>query len=236
MTLISDLVTRALDVDFDPGTRSADAGRFVRQAIGFIYRTTAFPRGDALPIVFTVTGNPVVTFDATLRGLRISSVLDDLGNPLNELSVEDYNQLFTSASTTRGRPLYWSLFGAVALESPTLNLWPVPDRVYTLTLTGSQEPAVSQLDDADPVPLPDDYEDLPVFYARGRLFELVDDSDMAAYWGGDPNNGNDRGKWAVGVRQLRSDLQVRSKNNRVVPGTWAGMRRAFPQFHRPGLF
>lgn len=227
MTLISDLTARALDVDFDATLRSADAQRFIQQAIGRIYRQTALPRGDYSTPIVTAIGAPSTSTDALARAVRVASIIDDLGNPLDMLDRFDVQQLQTTSSS-RGRPSAFAVAGTGdTSEQKAISWWPIPDRVYTFTLMGRFEPPIADLDSTDPVPLPFDYEDLPVWFARAELFDLQDDDAGAARW---------RSKWVAGLRELAGDLNLRVDRNRRVPGTWSGTAASGPQFHRPGLF
>jgi hypothetical protein len=226
VTLISDLTTRALDTDFDV-SRSADAQRFIQRAIGLIYRQTALARGDYSAPILTAIGGASTSTAALDRAVRVATIIDDLGNPLDPIDRFDAQQLQATA-TARGRPRAFAVAGLGDSSEPLSILWwPIPDKVYTFTIMGRFEPPIADLDPGDLVPLPFDYEDLPVWYARAELFDLQDDDAGAARW---------RGKWTAGLRELAGDLNLRVDRNRRVPGTWAGTSASAPQFHRSGLF
>lgn len=227
MSTIAALIARAIDTDFDAATRNADAGRFIREAIGRIYRTTTLARGDFNVAGQLTAGNS--SFTVAANALHVRTVLAaDTGDELDEVSREDLESL-QAANTGRGRPIAYAIVGTGASnENLAIETWPTADRTYDFTVIGRFAPPVTDLEDTDQCPLPIDYENLPVYYARSELFALVEDDErMSALW---------QGKWTDGLRELRSDLQTRSGRNRRVPGTWSGLTSDMPVFHRPGLF
>lgn len=222
MTTIAQLRDRALDVDFDTTARSADASRFIRQGIGHIFRRVQTLRGDFIVPLTTSAGIPQVV--STARVVRTATILDPNGDELEELSVAEYEAQLT-ASPARGRPVGYAITGSGLLsDGATYLLWPTPDAAYTLTLVGRFEPATTDLEDADIVPLTEDYEDLPVAFARWQLFLLEDDDAGAARW---------QGRWQGALRDMAVDINLRSDRPRVVPGTWSGASSARPAFRRP---
>jgi hypothetical protein len=226
LSTIQNLIDRSLDVDF-ASSRSADAQRFIQQAIGKIYRQTSLARGDYATSIATAVGVPSTSTATLDRAVKVASIIDDLGNPLTPMDRFDVTQLQKTAGST-GRPSSFAIGGLGDGSEPVGVLWwPIPDRIYTFTLMGRFEPPIADLDVTDPVPLPFDYEDLPVYYARAELFDLEDDDAGTARW---------RNKWTAGLRELAGDLNVRVDLNRRVPGTWAGTSAGGPQFHRAGLF
>lgn len=227
MATLADLAGKALHDDFASvkyGTIARDA---IRTAIGMIYRTTELARGDYVPAPITL---PVGALGVTIpdAGLHLTSVQHvDTGAELEPLSVDDVAVAQNTAAGRRGRPSGYALTGAgLTAEGLTLVVTPIPDRAYTLQLVGSFAPDATALDqDVDVVPLPGDYLDLPVSYARSELFAFEGDSAMADFH---LTRFNGR------LAQLRGDLAVRLKRSRRVPGTWSGVASG-PQFHRPGL-
>lgn len=228
MSTIQNLIDRALDVDFDT-SRSADAQRFIQQAIGKIYRKTSLARGDYSTSIATTAGQPS-TLTATLdRAVRVATIIDDLGNPLDPLDRFDVTELQkTAGAGQRARPSAFAIAGGGDTSEPVSVLWwPIPDAAYTFTVMGRFEPPIADLAPASSVPLPFDWEDLPVYYARAELFDLEDDDAGVARW---------RGKWSAGIVEAAGDLNLRVDRNRQVPGAWSGTTAAGPQFHRSGLF
>lgn len=223
---VTTLVTRALDVDFDATLRTADAGRFVRSAIGKLFRGTNTLRGAYSEQFNTVVGVP--TFqpaDTTIQGIKIDRVVyTDTGAELDQVTRADMLVL-QAQPISRGRPEVWAPIATTAVTSgsPLLELWRTPDRVYPLMVIGSKTTKPADLEDADNVPLDDDFEDLPVYYARWQLSLLEDDDVGAARW---------EKRWTDGWRELRQLTQGKTAN-RQVPGTWAGARTAQPTFHSP---
>jgi hypothetical protein len=231
VTIVSDLVTRALSQDFDTTTWSADAGRFVRDAIADIYTKIPLVRGDTELTVNLTAGTGSTPFvGATGDGPIVSAILNDLGDPLDELDREELRSLQIASPAARGRPrLYAIATAGEASENVTVLFFPAADRAYAFTVIGRLVPVATDLDDADPLPLPIRYEKLPVYYARAELFALTEeDANMSAFW---------RAKYDQGIREAAADLGRRgSSRRRRVPGTWSDVRTAGPSFHRPGLF
>jgi hypothetical protein len=228
VTTIAALATRALGTDFDSGYQ-ADAERHVRTAIGKIFRSTTLARGDYTPAPISANvGVLSVTLPET--GLRISTVSHlDTGVELDYAELAGISALQQITSPARGRPSSYAITDAgPTSEGTNLLLWPIPDRTYQLLVTGRFSPAAADLESADTAPLPVDYEELPVYWARYELYSVEGDSEMMRNW---------LDKWTTGVLELRGDLQKRRTGNRQVPGHWSTINGAGPTLHHPrGLF
>lgn len=221
--------TRALSSDLDVG-RLAEATRYVRQGVGMIFRETNLARGDMLEPVALNTGTNLASI-LGIEGGRVSCMLmGDDGTALDEVDRFQLEQLQLSAPTQRGRPQVYSLLSLSADDETTfIGVWPLADRDYILFAGGRRTPGTGEMQDADPVPLPEVYEDIPGDWARHRLFSIGADVDLelATFY---------KGLWDDGCKRIRGDLQRRSTRNRQVPGTWSNLSPAGPTFHRPGLF
>lgn len=230
---ITQVATRALSSDFDSG-RLAEGTAAVRDAIGEIYATTTLVRGD-MPIqladVSTVVGGATQLAN-TYEQSRVEAVIhSDTGGELEPMALADLLQL-RQAQPARGRPLAFAVTGGnlTGTVGSVIELWPTADRTYQLYLLGQRGPNLTDLEDADTVPLPDRWLKLPYYYARSELFKLDSDFEAASVWGTD---------WINGCALMRGDLQKRlGGGNRIIPGTWSGGSggSGAPQFHRPGLF
>jgi hypothetical protein len=227
LSTIQNLIDRSLDVDF-ASTRSADAQRFIQHAIGKIYRKTALARGDYATPIATAVGVPSTSTAALDRAVKVATIIDDLGNPLDAARPVRRDAAPEATAGSRGRPSSFAIGGLGDGSEPVGVLWwPIPDRIYTFTLMGRFEPPIADLDVTDRGAAAVRLRDLPVYYARAELFDLEDDDAGTARW---------RNKWTAGLRELAGDLNVRVDLNRRVPGTWAGTSAGGPQFHRAGLF
>lgn len=228
MTTIAALGTRALGSEFSAGYQ-ADAERYVRAAIGRIYRTTTLARGDYTPAAVTLALGALGVV-LSEPGIRISSVTHvDTGEPLTEADVDTLTAAQNVTTPPRGRPAYYAISDAgLTAEGITLMCLPIPDRAYQLLVTGRFAPPATELESTDTVPLPADYEDIPTYWAKHRLFDEDSDREMSDHW---------LERWASALMELRGDLQKRSTNNRQIPGHWAGATSTAPSFHHPrGLF
>lgn len=228
MSTVVNLTTRSLDTDF-PSTRTADAGRFVREAIREVYRETNIARGDIDVTANVATNGNVITFPAAGNAPFINSILGDDGVELSQLGYDEIRSLQLANPAARGRPRVFAVSstGVNAGEPLTLTLYPTADRAYNFTVTGRIAPQSTDMDDGDTVPLPEDFERLPVYYARRELFALEDDVTLHDFW--------DK-KYQTDLRRLKGYLATRSNRPRIVSGTWGRAGDAGPTFHRPGLF
>jgi hypothetical protein len=222
------LTTRALDTDF-PSSRTADAGRFVREAIREIYRETSIARGDIDITANVATAGNVITFPAAGNAPFINSIMGDDGVELAQLGYDEVRSLQLANPAARGRPRVFAVSstGVLAGESFTITLYPTADRAYAFTVTGRIAPQSSDMADGSTAPLPEDFERLPVYYARRELFALEDDERLHDLW--------DK-KYQKDLRRLKGFLATRSNRPRIISGTWGRAGDAGPTFHRPGLF
>lgn len=227
MSTVLQLATRAVDVDFP--TRTVDAGRFVREAIREIYRETNLARAEIDVSANVIAGGATITFPAAGNAPFVASIIGDDGMPLAQVDYDDIRSLQIANAGQRGRPSVFAISstGVNAGDQFTITLFPAADRAYTFVVTGRVAPQSTDMDDADIVPLPEDYERLPVYYARRELFALEDDTQMHDFW---------NAKYAADLRKLKGYLARRSVGPRIVPGTWGKTGDAGPTFHRPGLF
>jgi hypothetical protein len=227
VSTIAALATRALGTDFDSGYQ-ADAERYVRAAISKIFRSTTLARADYVPAAITLgVGSTSTTLPET--GIRVDRVwLADTGAELRPVEVADIRAAQSVATPARGRPVAFAVTGAgLTSEGVALTYAPIPDQAYQLMVSGHFSPGATDLESTDVAPLPVDYEELPVYWAKHELYSNETDSEAMNLW---------LGKWTTGILELRGDLQHRTTGNRQVPGHWSGGSGG-PQFHHPkGLF
>lgn len=228
MSTVLQVTNRALAQDF-PATSLADAGRFVREAIREIYRETNIARADIDMTAAIATNGNVITFPAAGNAPFVNTILGDDGAELTPVDYDELRSLQIANPNARGRPRLYAISstGVLAGEALTITLYPTADRAYTFIVTGRIAPQSTDMDDGDTVPLPEDYERLPVYYARRELFALEDDVPMHEFW--------DK-KYVSDMRKLKGYLATRSNRPRITPGTWGRAGDNGPTFHRPGLF
>lgn len=228
MTTFLELATRAIGTDF-PAAALDDAKRWVRTGLGELYVSAGFARNDmALPVVTTPFDPTVeVAFDARISGVMNAAT----GLPLDEVEHERVVAYTSSppGNADYGTPIVYGITGSMAVEGVALALSPIPATAVTLLVFGQRAPDAGEMDDGDTVPLPEQYEDGPVEWARSKLFDYYeDDSTMGDMW---------RSRFEDTGKRMRSNLQRRSTRNRRVPGTWSGMTSVEPRFRHPrGLF
>jgi hypothetical protein len=222
MTTFSDLVTRALHDDFSSTKFDAIARDAINDAIGEIYRTTNLGRGDYTPSGYTLPAG-ALGISIIDRGVRIRSVfIAGKTDPLPERPTDELAQLHQQDNPTVGMPDRYAIVGTGATtEGYDLVFWPIADQDYVIDVTGRFAPSRMSAD-GGVVPLPDDYTQLPVYFARSEMFGFDDDPEMAAVW---------RAKYDDGVKRLREDLQRRSTRSRRLPSMWRGS--CSPRFRIP---
>lgn len=228
MATVTQLATKALSNDFDAATWLTKGEDAVRDAIGRIFRSTSLAAGDYRPAATSLAAG-ALSFLIDQAGLRVSSIFHvDTGLPLDEVTVDEIAAHQQRPGAAPGRPLFYALTGAgLTAEGITVLIAPVPDAVYSLQVVGSFAPGSTDVEAGDEVPLPRDYEYLPVAWARSELFAWEGDTEQSNVW---------EGRWQAGLRALRADLQRRSGRVRRVPGTWSGSAGS-PRLHHPqGLF
>jgi hypothetical protein len=233
MTLISDVATRALADDFDPG-KQGDAERFVKEGVQMVFRTTTLARGGTMLACTAVLNTTTITGFAAIVGARITGILHaDNGDELDETDDMTLKAAQLQTPAQRGRPRVYAITGqdSPVVEQQQILIWPVPDKTYNLLARTDREPGSAALTGASTLPLPDAYERLPEYFARQELYAREGDLEMAAYW---------ENRWTLGCRELRGDLQRLSGKNRRIAGTWSdgsgALVDANPSFHYGNLF
>jgi hypothetical protein len=205
------LATDALHDDFDTTKYATRAKGFVATAVDMVYRTTSLARGDYSSSQTLAAG--AGSLSVAVTGLRVSSVsLTDTGELLNEVPADDLVAAQAAATAAHGRPRLYALTGlGPTTAGSSVLFYPVPVAAVTVEITGRYVPTRLSAD-SDVVPLPDDYLDIPVAYARGELFALEDDPQMSQFW---------MDKYRGRLSDLRGDLAQRSMRNRRIAGTWS---------------
>jgi hypothetical protein len=212
----------ALHDDFDPTKYRTWAKRFLNEAIGIIHRNTSLARGDYALTAALSAGTASASLGSTEHVVIQAVSRADTGEELVFLPRVEFEQLENQYGSTTGPPLYYTLAWSELNGAHRLEFLPVPDRAYSLDILGRYSPAHMTLDGST-VPLPVDYQWLPVRYARAKLFALEDDEQMAAFW---------MQEWLQGLGALRADVNRRHDGPRVIGSMWEGIGSG-PRFHHP---
>jgi hypothetical protein len=203
----------ALGSDFDASRYREDVKRWINEALGKIaHRVTLIQPLQGTATITTATG--VSTYELPADDIRVHSLGDsETATALDDVGVDAIDQ----SDTSQGRPAAFALYGGELL------LYPTPDGVYSLELRFEREAWLLQ-DDGDTLPLPDAYADLPVNYARARLFEREDDFEAAQAW---------QARFESELLELRSDLGRQDRTRRrQIGGMWQ-VPAVAPRFQRP---
>jgi hypothetical protein len=211
-----ELQDQALHDDFNPLKYRARVKQKINEALGQLARTVATLDTSRLDQLATVTGNPLVALPADV--LAIDAVL--WGPTGVEIDPVDVDSLDGLPDTGPGIPAYW------AQDGTSIRLRPAPGSVGPVLVRSSFRPTVLA-GDGDKPAIPNDYRPMLSYYTRGFLFAWEDDQEMSVFW---------HGQWAAKRREFVADIARRSKQPRVIPGTWSNLASG-PRFRHPqGLF
>lgn len=119
-----EIVDEVLGTRFDDPGQRPRAERWVNQRYQEVWAAADWPFKFVSPEAFTVD-SATPTLPATLLTPR--RLFDDQGNPVHELTPEEFWQVYEGSSST-GRPDSWMFHGGV------LHLAPTPDQSYPFTL------------------------------------------------------------------------------------------------------
>lgn len=189
---------------FDPTAYRARVQSWINEAQSRIARSLEL--ADLLTSSTQATANGTATYTFPTDLIRLDDIVD-AALP-GQLQVQDISWVLqaNAAGTITGRPTDYA-----QATSTTYTLSPVPDAVYTMTLTYYKRPTDLSAD-ADVSILPVDYHDLMVSYALQRAYRAEDDAQMAQFY---------RGEFERDLRQLGTDRQyVIDDAPRQIPGTW----------------
>lgn len=212
---LSDLLSLTLSNDFDASVYSTQARQAILDAVGEVSRNVRLPANETTSTITTVAGTAGYTLPT--GAVRVLSIIDPAtADPLTDVGMS----VLDDEPDTRGRPSSYGLYGT------SITLSPTPDQAYSLTLRYLRQGATPTSDSdvvATATGIPEDYLFGLVAYARGRLFLLEDDAEMAAVW---------QGQWQQALAKLKADVQRRDLSTvRRVPSMWTGSPS--PRFVRP---
>lgn len=207
-----ELQDAALGTSFDPARYRTYAQRFLNRAQQRIARRIGMAATEALATVTTQPG--VNTYDvpvdfAQLRGDE--PIIDSEGRPLEQVDVGD----MLTATNVSGEPRYFSYTGK------QIRFYPTPAAAATFTMIYRAFAPRMVEDDAEPV-IPEDYHELLVLYAKGRLYQEEDDQAAGSSL---------LGMFESELREMRAEQQRATAFRRQVPRMWRGS--GAPTFRLP---
>jgi hypothetical protein len=114
------------------------------------------------------------------------------GARLQLISYDQGEQVFIAdGSDFASEPRWWSLWGN------SIQLWPKPDSVYSLSVRGYRKPTDWHLSDSTEVDADDRMHRSLVYYTVAQLYQLQEDVEMASFY---------RSTFDEAVRLARADV------------------------------
>lgn len=207
-----ELQDAVLGDDFDATTWRAEAKRQLVDAVRRIARRVRLPLRELTQAINTAAGTNTYTLDALV--VRVNSLRNTgTREPLEEVEIEWIDDQPVSS----GVPAYFAVVGQ------SLVLYPTPNAVTALELRHQGRATEFASDDAT-LPFDDEWADLPISYARAKLFRAQDDYEAAAVYMND---------YRTGLLEMAADYGRRSRTRRRrTPGMFAGDSSG-PRFVRP---
>lgn len=204
MATYLEMQNEVLAYGFDATAYRARIKSWLNEAQSRIARTLEIPELYTQSTITTIVGTTTYTKPTDL--IRLKAITDPA---LDNLTFEpDYDEVLLDNSanpTNTGRPVEFSI-------APTgIILSPVPDAVYSLTLTYYKRPTDLSVD-SDVSTLPVDYHDVMVSYTLQRSYRSEDDAEMATFY---------YNEYWKDLRQLGTDRQTEVQTTpRQVRGSW----------------
>lgn len=124
-----------------------------------------------------------ITFDNISEIISVTNETNS-GNKLIYIDNFKAETVWTGTNDIAGIPAYFSLW------AKTLQIWPKPDSVYTLTVRGYRKPSYAWLTDTGQnVDLDDEFHIMLVNFVVARLFQFQEDPQMAQVYMGQFESG-----------------------------------------------
>jgi hypothetical protein len=200
-----ELQNEVLAHGFDQSVYRLRVQRWLNEAQARIARILELPNQYVTSTITTVVGTD--TYNLPSDVVRINGVTN--ASSPNELTyVEDaadinYNN---QAGQSVGEPQYYTLSGGT-----TIQLSPIPDAVYSLTLDYYKAPSALSAD-TDVSAIPSDYHDVMISYALSRAYRSEDDMQMSQFF---------YAEFMRDLQMLGADRQFVVRDGpRQVPGMW----------------
>lgn len=154
---------------------SATLTELLNDAYEDVWGREAWPFRDGQTTENTAAGTATLTLPADF-GKAVSLVIDDLALNLIPKRLDELEHQFSGDLTYQGLPMYYYFIGS------TLKLYPVPDGVYTVTISyvKSFTPLVNG---TDTPALPSNHR-VVLLGALASAYDMEDDTDLAVRFEG----------------------------------------------------
>jgi hypothetical protein len=207
-----DLQDAVLGDDFAASTWRAEAKRQLLDAVRLLARRMRLPLRELTQAINTAAGTSTYALDALV--VRVNSLRNTTDHvPLDEVEIE----WIDDQPAARGKPTSFAIVGQ------SIVFYPTPNAAYVLELR-HQGRAADFADDNATLPFDDEWADVPISYARSKLFRAQDDYEAAGVYMND---------FETGALRMASDYARRTRTRRRrVPGMFAGGDSG-PRFVRP---
>jgi hypothetical protein len=170
-TTVQDLMDAMTDHGFSD-TATARKIELINDAYQDICSREAWPFLEKQATGVTVVGAANWAAQPADLGEVLSIVIDATSDILVPMRLDDLTKRFSGSLTTRGRPAYYTFVAG------QIQLYPVPDGVYTLTISYVSSPAKLTAAGDTPV-LPDRHARTILLGAVASAYDMEDDTDLA---------------------------------------------------------
>jgi hypothetical protein len=147
------------------------------------------------------TAESDLTFDDINEIISVTNETDS-GNKLIYIDNFKAETVWTGTNDIAGIPAYFSLW------AKTLQIWPKPDSVYSLTVRGYRKPSYAWLTDTGQnVDLDDEFHIMLVNFVVARLFQFQEDPQMAQVY---------MNQFETGVVLVKDSLMAPNSNQPLI--------------------
>lgn len=180
--ILSDLVTRVQNRAKDSSFSSSQIKEFINDTQRAVFNEYTLRQMEATQAYTVTVGNADITAGAGLpanlvQPIALNNTYTSYEKRIPFIHFRALDALHTDPSDTVLHPVnapqHWYLYGN------TINLYPVPDKAYTLTLRYIKEPTALSAD-ADVPEIPSEFEEILIYGALYRIWEEKDRLDKAA--------------------------------------------------------
>ncbi len=171
VTTVQDLMDAMTDHGFSD-TTVARKTELINDAYQDICSREAWPFLEKQATAATVAGNATLASQPADFSDAISLIIDSTSDILVPMRLDDVTKRFSGSLTQRGKPAYYYFIAG------QITLYPVPDAIYSLTLSYVSSPA--KLINTTDVPLlPDRHARAILLGAVASAYDMEDDTDLA---------------------------------------------------------
>lgn len=152
-------------------------------------------------------GSAALTLPTDLADV-VSLTIDVQQETLTPMELDEFRKRFVGHYLDTGLPaLYYFIGGGTTGQTPTCNVWPVPDATYAYTLEYRMAP-VTLVAAGDSPAIPTRYHRVISYMALSLLHAQEDNPGMAQYWESRYMNAIGRMREEIWVQQTDRPLSV----------------------------